>query len=312
MSRKAPLRAAIVGFGKIARDQHLRAISATSGIELVATADPSSHSAGKARYPDLATMLETQRDIDAVIMCQPPKFRFAAAHEAIAAGKHVFLEKPPGLSLAEVEDLSITADEAGVTLFTAWHSQKAAGVGAARAFLKHAGEIRSVRIDWKEDVRIWHPGQRWIWEDGGFGVFDPAINALSILTTLLPGPITVAAAKLDIPSNCAMPIAASLELRAPANIRIDADLDFLKEGPPTWDISFETERGRMVLAKGGNSLLIDGAEQSLAGEAEYPRLYRAFVELVEERRSHVDADPLRIVLEAFRVGEKRITGCFVD
>ncbi len=37
----------------------------------------------------------------------------------------------------------------------------------------------------KEDVRRWHPGQDWIWEAGGFGVFDPGINALSILTEVL-------------------------------------------------------------------------------------------------------------------------------
>ena len=33
-----PLRVAIVGFGKIARDQHVPAIAATDGVELVAVA----------------------------------------------------------------------------------------------------------------------------------------------------------------------------------------------------------------------------------------------------------------------------------
>ena len=32
----------------------------------------------------------------------------------------------------------------------------------------------------------WHPGQEWIWQAGGFGVFDPGINALSIVTRILP------------------------------------------------------------------------------------------------------------------------------
>ena len=35
-----PLRVAIVGFGKIARDQHVPAIAATDGVELVAVAEP--------------------------------------------------------------------------------------------------------------------------------------------------------------------------------------------------------------------------------------------------------------------------------
>ena len=40
--------------------------------------------------------------------------------------------------------------------------------------------IRTLTVAWKEDVRIWHPGQAWIWKAGGLGVFDPGINALSI------------------------------------------------------------------------------------------------------------------------------------
>ena len=45
--------------------------------------------------------------------------------------------------------------------------------------------IRRVECTWKEDVRVWHPGQAWIWEPG-IGVFDPGINALSVLTRILP------------------------------------------------------------------------------------------------------------------------------
>ena len=44
--------------------------------------------------------------------------------------------------------------------------------------------VQSVRIDWRESVRKWHPGQEWVWEPGGFGVCDPGINALSIFTKI--------------------------------------------------------------------------------------------------------------------------------
>jgi D-galactose 1-dehydrogenase len=43
-----------------------------------------------------------------------------------------------------------------------------------------------VNVIWREDVRVWHPGQDWIWQPGGLGVFDPGINALSIITHILP------------------------------------------------------------------------------------------------------------------------------
>ena len=48
-----------------------------------------------------------------------------------------------------------------------------------------------MEILWHEDVHKWHPGQQWIWEPGGFGVFDPGINAFSIATKIFPGGLFV-------------------------------------------------------------------------------------------------------------------------
>lgn len=137
----APLRLGLVGFGKIARDQHLRAIAATPGITLVAVASRNAAAAGVANYPDLAAMLAGEPELDAVVLCQPPQVRFAAAVLALEAGKHVFLEKPPGATVCEVEALIALAAARGVTLFASWHSRHAAAVAQARAAL--AG--RSVR-----------------------------------------------------------------------------------------------------------------------------------------------------------------------
>ena len=83
------LRVAIVGFGKIARDQHVPAIAATEGVELVAVADPVASLPG---VPHAATLVELLRgglDIDAVAICTPPQVRQAQAAMALAAGKHV-------------------------------------------------------------------------------------------------------------------------------------------------------------------------------------------------------------------------------
>ena len=191
----SPLRVAIVGFGKIARDQHVPAIAATEGVELVAVADPVASLPG---VPHAATLVELLRgglDIDAVAICTPPQVRQAQAAIALAAGKHVLLEKPPGATVAEITPLSAAARAAGRTLFTAWHSRYAPAVEPTRQLL--AGrQINSIRIIWKEDVRVWHPGQAWIFEPGGLGVFDPGINALSILTRILPQPLFVTSADL--------------------------------------------------------------------------------------------------------------------
>ena len=175
------LRVAIAGFGKIARDQHVPAIAATDGVTLVAIA---SRNASLPDLPHFATLEELLRDgppIDAVALCTPPQVRRGQAAAALAAGKHVMLEKPPGASVSELDPLIAEAARAGRTLFATWHSRYAPAVEPARDWLA-SRRIRSVTINWKEDVRVWHPGQSWIWEPGGLGVFDPGINALSILT----------------------------------------------------------------------------------------------------------------------------------
>ncbi len=181
----SPLRLGLVGFGKIARDQHLPAIARTAGLELVSIASRNAAADGVRNYRELSEMLAEEPGLDAVILCQPPQARFEAARMALLAGKHVFLEKPPGATLSEAEALVSIARTAGVTLFASWHSREAAAVGLARRWI--AGKtLQEIRINWKEDVRVWHPGQDWIFEAGGFGVFDPGINALSILTDIVP------------------------------------------------------------------------------------------------------------------------------
>ncbi|BBI53534.1 hypothetical protein HORIV_59550 [Vreelandella olivaria] len=97
------------------------------------------------------------------------------------------MKKPPGATLSEVEDLIATAAKQGVSLFAAWHSRFAPGVAQAKQWLRER-QVQRVEIEWKEDVRVWHPGQAWIWQPGGMGVFDPGINALSIATEILPQP----------------------------------------------------------------------------------------------------------------------------
>ena len=84
-------------------------------------------------------MLEAE-ELDAVSLCMPPQFRYRAALTALQAGKHVFLEKPPGATVSEVEELKRLADANGVTLFASWHSRYAAAVEPARAWLRRATE----------------------------------------------------------------------------------------------------------------------------------------------------------------------------
>ena len=303
------LRIGLVGLGKIARDQHLPAIEKTHGGDIVAIATRNAVHETVPVFYDAETMIREGPEIDAVVMCQPPQARFSAAWAALQAGKHVFLEKPPGATVAEVTALAALAQERGVTLFASWHSRHAAAVAAARAWLA-ARTLTRATITWKEDVRHWHPGQDWIFQAGGMGVFDPGINALSILTAVVPEPVRVTEARIQTPSNRQAPIAASLTMATASGKPIAAEFDFLQTGKQTWDIVLETEQGTAVLGEGGNKLTIDGEEQSSPPEEEYPALYRHFLDLVAQGRSDVDISPLQLVADAYLCGRNTPTEPF--
>jgi D-galactose 1-dehydrogenase len=306
-----PLRVAIVGFGKIARDQHVPAIAASEGVELVAVADPVASLPGVPHAATLVELLRSGPDIDAVAICTPPQIRQTQAAIALAAGKHVLLEKPPGATVAEIAPLSAAARAAGRTLFTAWHSRYAPAVEPARELL--AGrEINSVRIIWKEDVRVWHPGQAWIFQPGGLGVFDPGINALSILTCILPQPLFVTSADLAFPANRDAPIAASLALSDARGLKIAAEFDFRQTGPQSWDIQIETDGGLVSFSQGGRKLTVGDRQHVDAAKAEYPALYRRFRELAASGECDVDLTPLQLVADAFLLGRRRTVEPFED
>lgn len=293
---------AIVGVGKIARDQHLPTISASEHFHLagvvsshaidleVPTAD--SLTALKSRVPDLA----------AVAICTPPIARIAVIREALGLGLDVMVEKPPAASITEAELFADMARAAQQSLYLSWHSRQADGVEPLRQWLE-GRSIRHIAIQWMEDVRVWHPGQEWIWAPG-VGVFDPGINALSILTRLLAAPVMVEAAVLRCPENRSAPISASLVLASDVADAITAEFSFDQRGPQTWTITIETDGGTAILREGGSRLAVDGADVRLEKSTEYARLYRRFAELVG--RGIIDADlaPFRLVCDAFLLGKR--------
>ncbi|WP_326914290.1 Gfo/Idh/MocA family protein [Sphingopyxis chilensis] len=302
------IRLGLVGIGKIARDQHLPAIDADDRYRLVATASRHARLDGVPGHTDIAEMIATDHALDAVSICTPPVGRHAIAAAAIDAGLHVMLEKPPAATTTEITALADHARARGVTLFATWHSREAAGVAAARDWLADK-QIRTAHIRWKEDIRRWHPGQEWILEAGGFGVFDPGINALSIMTAILPAPLLLDAARIDIPDGRSSPIGATMAMRS-GDATVTADLDFLQTGPQSWDIEVETDAGMLRLSMGGSVLELPGGEPATGADREYPRLYSRFAELVAAGKSDVDIRPLQLVADAFLVAERRTVALF--
>ena len=307
-----PIKLAIIGAGKIATDEHLPAIDAGKTFELVALVDPNldtDEAATPATFASLDALAASEIAVDAVTLAVPPQIRHTVATQAIAAGWHVMLEKPPGITLTEVIDLEERAERAGVVLYASWHSRHAPGIEAARQAL--AGRrIQRIDIDWREDVTVTHPGQAWIWQAGGLGVFDPGINAFSILTALVDTPVRATRAHLDMPSNCDAPIAAELAFVTGDDAPIAAVFDFRHTGAPGWTIDIQTDAGPVQLGDGGAQLRVDDQLVVDAAKDEYAGVYERYASCIENTRSDCNIAPFRLVADVFLISTRAVVDAF--
>ena len=300
-----PLRIAIIGYGKIAEDQHVPSIEANPRFELAAVSSRSGQGPQPV-FTDWREMIHKVEGLDAVAITTPPSPRYEIARECIRNDLHCLLEKPPSDGLSEIADLDLLAQTHGVSIFTTWHAQHHSTVEIAQRAL--AGKrIKSMSIKWHEDVHKWHPGQAWIWDPGGFGVFDPGINAFSIATKIFPGALLVKDATLSVPENAQTPIAADIKFASPdADGPLTASLDWRRTEGEEWTIEIEAADGTSLkLQDGGGKLLVNGRLHEDDGPGEYPDIYERFADLIDEHRSHVDLAPLRLVADCLLAGRRQ-------
>lgn len=307
-SPMAEIRIGIIGYGKIAQDQHVPAIAASPAFRLVAVVAPDGAAGAPVPvYRDHHAMLR-EHQLDAVAICTPAGPRHGIARDCIDAGVDALLEKPPCATLGAVEDLRIAAEARHSVLFTAWHAQHNAPVARLRQLLARDG-VRSLTIEWCEDVEKWHPGQQWIWQPGGFGVFDAGINALSIATLVVPAPLRVTQAAFVRRAPGDQPIAAQLAFDASGvSGAITATLDWRHQGDERWTIAGETGAGQsFLLSRGGGRLELDEVLVAESTDSEYQAVYARFAELVAARQSSIDAEPLRLVADSFLTASTEAT-----
>lgn len=303
----AKRKIAVIGIGKISQDQHLPVIDKSEDFVLAATV--STRGLGHNGVPVFKTAAELYRalpEIELVAVCTPPGVRHAIVREALDAGKHVLMEKPPTPTISELDDLVAYTRKKNRVLFQTWHSQYNAAVDKAKAMLKKHG-VRSVRIDWRESVRKWHPGQDWVWQPGGFGVCDPGINALSIFSKIMPFPVFVDSAKLSFPANRQTPIDVEIVFKSgqPDTPEMSAGFNWLEESGEIWTIAVTTGRGDVLkLEKGGTVLRVNDKVKVENPSEEYERIYERFAWLLKKHRSEVDDAPLRLVADAFLLGAR--------
>jgi predicted dehydrogenase len=118
-----PIRIGLIGGGAIST-QHLEAIGALAGLRLAGVVSASEHRAravGEERGVPWSTCLEDlleRDDVDAVTICTPSGLHPSHALAALRSGKHVVVEKPIALSVADADAVVGAGHEEGLIVTT--------------------------------------------------------------------------------------------------------------------------------------------------------------------------------------------------
>jgi predicted dehydrogenase len=184
------VRFGLVGTGPWAEMAHGPGLVAAEGVELVGVwgrsrerASMLSQGLGVAAYEDVEALLA---DVDAVAFAVPPQVQAELALLAARAGKHLLLEKPVALAVADANALSEAATTAGVAsvvFFTDRFDD------TSRAWFREVRTTSGWRGGWlRAFSSLQEPdnpfgASRWRWERGA--LWDVGPHALSTLTAAL-------------------------------------------------------------------------------------------------------------------------------
>ena len=153
------LSVGLIGFGYWGPNL-ARAIATSEGCELAAISDADAIRLERAsrRYPDARAFTDpiemvTATDISAVVIATPADTHFDLARRALAAGKHVLVEKPMARTMAEATELIRIAQAAQVVLMPAHVFLYNAAVRKVRHYIE-AGELGEIYYVYSQRLNL--------------------------------------------------------------------------------------------------------------------------------------------------------------
>lgn len=203
MSGNEQVRLVLVGAGVIGR-HHAKVIAELADrIELVAVVDEVAERAeqlaaahGAQAFGALGEALSTG-PVDVVAVCTPTGTHGELAIEALAAGKHVIIEKPAEVTLDKTDKIIAAQQTAGtlVTVISQHRFDPATELTLAAIARGELGRITSgvASIDWWRGQSSYDSGDwRGTWElDGGGALMNQGVHTVDLLVAALGTPVEV-------------------------------------------------------------------------------------------------------------------------
>jgi len=197
------VRFAVVGAGVIGKHHGLVISELAEEIELVAVADHAlekaekitSERGGKA-FSTLTEALSVT-DIDVVVVCTPTGSHAEVAIEALAAGKHVIIEKPAEVSLDRTDQIIAAQRQASkvVTVISQHRFDPATEIALTAIRNGELGRLTSgiASIDWWRGQSYYDSGDwRGTWAlDGGGALMNQGVHTVDLLVATMGRPVEV-------------------------------------------------------------------------------------------------------------------------
>lgn len=195
------LRFGVIGAGAFAEACHLPGLQASPQAEVVALCgrrrERAAALAARFAVPHVcadAAELVARDDVDAVAICTPNAAHREQVLLALAHGKHVFCEKPLGLTLAEAEEMAAAARASGRVHMVAFTYRYLHGVAELRRRVR-AGEVGEPHL-FRAHHEFWdglRPGATIGWRElqgpaGGGVLWDSGSHFFDLARFLL-GPV---------------------------------------------------------------------------------------------------------------------------
>ena len=184
------LKAAVIGCGNIA-PIHIAAIQSCENVELYAVCDTDRERANKfAEKYGVKAVYDYEKilgdpEVKVVHICTPHWLHKPMAVAAADTGKHIFLEKPAGLSTQEIKSIAAAVADNNVKCCVSFQNRQNPSIKYIKEHADELGKLIGIKgvLAWHRTMDYYNSGEwrgKWETEGGGLMV-NQAIHTLDLL-----------------------------------------------------------------------------------------------------------------------------------